>query len=321
MRKILSFLLMLICVGTAFTGCVSIQKGSDDRDGRPYVVCTAFPQYDFVKNIAGEHVKLEMLVPAGTDTHNFGLKDLSISKLNRLNGADLLLSVGGESDEKLVSELKTTLKGSTQFLSLLSLVKEPLLTSDDHGHTHDDGHDHTSEYDEHVWTSPKRAMELTEALCGKLAELDPANKEVYQAGAKAYLDKLSRLDAEFEALKSARKYDTLIFADRYPFRYLCHDYGIAAEAAFSGCSSEVEPSLSVLDALYEKAAALGLPAILYMEGSTPAYAESIAKKIGAKAMLLHSCHVLTDGEMENQDYLSLMQKNLSVLKTALGVEN
>lgn len=309
------------CFFCVFTGCVSVKKGSDKKDDRPYVVCTAFPQYDFIKNIAGDLVNAEMLVPAGSDTHNFGLKDLSISKLDRLNDADLLVYVGGESDEKLVSELKTVMKGKTVFVSLLSLLKEPLLTSDDDGHSHDDGHDHGSEYDEHVWTSPKRAMELARALCEKLSEIDTVHQSDYATGAEAYLAKLSALDADFEKLQSVRQYDMLIFADRYPFRYLCHDYDLQAEAAFSGCSSEVEPSLTVLDRLYNKAKELGLPAILYMEGSDPAYAESIAEKIGAKALLLHSCHVLTDGEMKNEDYISLMKKNLSVLTTALGAEN
>ncbi len=321
MRKIISFLLILVCVCTALVGCISVKKESDGKDVRPYIVCTAFPQYDFIRNIAGEKVHLEMLVPAGSDTHNFGLKDLSISKLSRLNEADLLVYVGGESDEKLVSELKSTLKGKTVFVSLLSLIEEPLLNDSGKGHTHNDGHDHSAEYDEHVWTSPQKAMELVNAFCQKLISLDSDNQETYQKRANAYLEKLSLLKAEFEVLKNNRQYDTLIFADRYPFRYLCHDYGIQAEAAFSGCSSEVEPSLAVLDRLYNKAKERNLPAILYMEGSNPAYAESIAKKIGAKALLLHSCHVLTDEEMEHEDYISLMQKNLSVLKTALGVSN
>ena len=321
MKKLFKNILLLLLLSSTLlltVGCVKINTGSQNDDDRLYVVCTAFVQYDFIQNIAGDSVRLEMLVPDGVDTHNFGLKDISVSKLNRLQNADLLVYVGGESDEKLVSDLKSALKGNTKFVSLLSLVKEPLLTVSDH--THDDGHDHANEHDEHVWTSPKRAMEIVKKLQEVLCDLCPENKESYEKVADGYLAKLMKLDEAFAELEETRAHDTLIFADRYPFRYLCHDYNINAEAAFSGCSSEVEPSLTVLDALYEKAKQLNLPAILYMEGSNSAYAESIADRIGGRALLLHSCHILTSDEMKSEDYLSLMYRNLSVLEIALGAQ-
>ena len=309
---------MLSALLSLLPGCVSVKTGREEEDEALYVVCTAYPQYDFVKNIAGENVKLEMLAPDGTDTHNFGLKDISVPRLSRLEKADLILYVGGESDEKLIADLQKALPNSVRFVSLLSLTSEPLPAME--GHSHDDGHDHENELDEHVWTSPKRAMELVKGLCKVLCELDTKNEKIYGDGASAYLEKLSILDLQYEELIENRSHDMLIFADRYPFRYLCNDYGILAEAAFSGCSSEVEPSLAVLDALYEKAKALGLPAILYMEGSNSKYAENIAQKCGANALMLHSCHTLNSQEMKSENYISLMENNLNVLKTALGVK-
>ena len=130
-------------------------------------------------------------------------------------------------------------------------------------------------------------------------------------------NELTRVD--IEKLKEERTFDTVIFADRYPFRYLCEDYGIKAEAAFSGCSTTVEPSLSVLSELYKKAEQLNLPAILYIENSKPFYAEDIAQKTGGKAMMLHSCHMLSEEEFGKKDYISIMEENLEVLKYALGV--
>lgn len=308
----LSALLSLLC------GCISIKTGREGKAEGLYIVCTAYPQYDFIKNIAGDALTLEMLTPDGTDTHNFGLKDISVPKLARLEKADLILYVGGESDEKLVADLKKALPKSVRFVSLLSLIEKPLLNTE--GHSHDDGHDHANELDEHVWTSPKRAMELVEGLCAVLCELDTDNAKAYRQGAESYREKLTSLDLRYEELIERRSYDMLIFADRYPFRYLCHDYGILAEAAFSGCSSEVEPSLAVLDALYEKAKVLGLPAILYMEGSNSQYAENIAKKCSADALMLHSCHILTSEEMKSENYITLMEDNLAVLQTALGAK-
>ena len=316
--KFTAVCLMLSAMLSLLVGCISIKTGREGEDEGLYVVCTAYPQYDFIKNIAGDAVTLEMLVPDGTDTHNFGLKDISVPRLSRLEKADLMLYVGGESDEKLISDLKKALPDSVRFVSLLSLTSEPLTTSE--GHSHDDGHDHENELDEHIWTSPKRAMELVEGFCKVLCELDTENAKAYRDGAIAYLEKLSMLDLQYEELIENRSFDMLIFADRYPFRYLCHDYGILAEAAFSGCSSEVEPSLAVLDALYEKAKLLSLPAILYMEGSNSKYAENIAEKCGADALMLHSCHILTSEEMKSKNYITLMEENLGVLRIALGAK-
>jgi zinc transport system substrate-binding protein len=162
-------------------------------------------------------------------------------------------------------------------------------------------------------------VEIVSALCLALIELDAENADFYKANAAAYIEELQVLDEKFEALKDGARYDTLIFADRYPFRYLCTDYGIEAKAAFSGCGSAVDPSLSVLSDLYKEAEALGVPAILYVENSTSAYAEDLAKKTGGQAMMLHSCHMLSKEEFGEKDYISIMEENLETLRFALGV--
>ncbi|MBE6639135.1 MAG: zinc ABC transporter substrate-binding protein [Ruminococcaceae bacterium] len=317
--KVLLLGLVFLWMVSLFTGCVSIKKGNEEPDGRLYVVCTVFPQYDFIKNIAGDRVRLEILLPPGTDTHNYGLKDISISQLDRISRADLFVFVGGESDEQLREELRTAIKEDTAFLTLLSLIDDPLCENEaDHSHE-SDHHDHDVQPDEHVWTSPKRAMELVDDLTKQLCRLDPDGEKIYQEGARIYREKLAVLDAQYEQLKESRRLDTLIFADRFPFRYLCSDYDITAHAAFSGCASDVEPSLSRLDELYNKAMELSLPAILYMEGSTPVYAEKLAERIGKQALMLHSCHVLREEEQGKTDYITLMEQNLSVLQIALGV--
>ena len=332
--KVLALMLALLMLASVLPACVSVEKGgSGKEDGRLYVVCTVFPQYDFIKNIAGDLVRLEMLVPAGTDTHNFTMSNLSVSKINELKDADLIVFVGGESDEALQNELQKAFKDEDiTFLTLLSLIDQPLCNAEtdgmhveegsgeEHEEEHDHDHDHEQALDEHVWTSPKRAMELTKDLCKLLCELDPAGQKTYEANAERYIGKLSALDASFEELKENRTFDTLIFADRFPFRYLCYDYGISADAAFTGCSTSVDPSVSTMDYLYQKAERLGLPAILYMEGSTPVYAETLAERIGGVALLLHSCHIPNEKEFKSESYLSLMEKNLDVLKTALGAE-
>lgn len=313
---------------------VEVRRQEKEAD-KPYVVCTVFPQYDFLRNIVFEEMELELLVPAGSDIHSFGVKDLSASALEKLFRADMIVYVGGESDEDLIAELKKTLSGEDiRYVALTEMVKEPLLEEstggmqvgeigsedcDEGGEEKKYGHaSKQTEYDEHVWTSPKRALELVDGLTESVCALDPAKENRYRTNATEYKKKLQDLDGKYVALTDKKRYDTLIFADRYPFRYLCADYGLRADAAFAGCSSATDPSFAKLEYLYEEAERLRLPAILYMEESTPSYAQELAKSIDGVALMLHSCHILSPEEMKSESYLSLMERNLDVLKVALG---
>ena len=332
MRRIIALLAAVMMLLGVMAGC-TVKTGETDE--RPYVVCTIFPQYDFVKNIVGSTMNLELLVPAGTETHAFAVKDLSAAHLDKLLDADLLVSVGGESDEKLMEELHKFYEGkntNVKFVEIVELVSEKLEESETMGmhveeeagegegeeHEHEEGKE--EEFDEHVWTSPKRAVEIVNGLVPYLTALLPENAETYKANAKAYVEKLEALDAKFEEVVSKKTVDTLIFADRFPFRYLCCDYKLSADAAFQGCSTSIEPAAATLDYLYNKAAELKLPAIMYMEGSKPTYAEKLAKDLGVRALLLHSCHVISQDDFDNKDYISIMEQNVETLKIALGVK-
>lgn len=316
--SILSFLLIPILLPSC---ALQIKEDKQEKNGL-YIVCTAFPQYDFLKNIAGGAATIELLLPPGAETHNFGVKDLSPSKLAELADADLFIYIGGENDSALVSELRTALPNSkTQYISLISLVSSLLDQSDIAEDDHDNDHDHDKNtFDEHVWTSPKRAKEIVSALTEILSSEDKQNKDLYEHNAATYIEQLEMLDAAMTALCSSAEKKTLIFADRFPFRYLCHDYGLTALAAFSGCSTEIEPSLSALDRLYNAALAQNIKIILYVDGSDSLYAENMADRLGGNAKLLHSCHNLTKVEFETASYISLMQQNIEVLKSALTQE-
>ena len=321
MSLLLALLMMAGCL--SFAACsIRFGDGEKEEDDRPYVVCTVFPQYDFISNIVGDKMRVEMLLSPGSETHAFTLSSLSLFQIEEFYEADLFVFVGGDGDGRLMDEMQRTIETEAPFLTLLSFVSDPLCADheeDDEGE-HEHEHAHEEEYDEHVWTSPKRAMELVDGILAELVQIDPENASFYEENAEAYKERLAELDGKFEELKEKKTFNTLIFADRFPFRYLCTDYGILADAAFLGCSSAVEPSLTTLDALYKKASELGLPAILYMESSNPSYAETLAKRTGGQALMLHSCHILSEKDFESRDYISLMEQNLNVLKIALGAE-
>lgn len=316
---LLALLMMAGCL--SFAACsIRFGDGEKEKDDRPYVVCTVFPQYDFISNIVGDKMRVEMLLSPGSETHAFTLSSLSLFQIEEFYEADLFVFVGGDGDGQLMAEMQKTIKTEAPFLTLLSFVSDPLCADheEEGEHEHEHEHAHEEEYDEHVWTSPKRVIEVVDGLCAVLSEIDPENAALYAENTAAYKEKLAALDQKFEKLKEEKTFDTVIFADRYPFRYLCEDYGIKADAAFSGCSTAVEPSLSVLSDLYKKAEQLKLPAILYIENSNPAYAEDIAKKTGGKALMLHSCHMPSKEEYGKKDYIAIMEENLETLRYALG---
>lgn len=325
MKKFLKFasVFLLFSVFVSLSSCQSVSLKDREKKEKPYIVCTVFPQYDFVRNITGDKATVELLIPPGAETHAFGLKDLSVKKIDELYNADLFVCAGGEIDEQLEKELKKMLPQSVRFAELTQFAGELLLESEaENGEDSKKDEVHRSEseedYDGHVWTSPKRACAIVAKLTDEICETDPNNQAFYRENAREYLSQLEELDRLLEDTVSGAKFRTLIFADRFPFRYLCHDYGIEADAAFEGCSTAVEPSLMTLNRLYEKAMDLRLPAILYTETGDRSYAENLAQKIGGKALLLHSCHEISAKEFQTATYLSMQRQNIETLKVALG---
>ena len=178
------------------------------------------------------------------------------------------------------------------------------------------------EYDEHVWLSLKNAETLCNAITDALEEIDPANKDVYAANAASYLEKLAALDGEYQTVVDNAARKTVLFGDRFPFRYLVDDYGLSYYAAFVGCSAETEASFETVSFLAKKMDELKLPCVLTIEGAQHKIAETIVQNTAEKnqkVLTMDSLQSTTSKDVANgTTYLSVMEKNLSVLKEALG---
>lgn len=322
MKRILSLILSLLLVLAVLSGC----GDTSVDESKLSVVCTVFPQYDFVRNIAGDKADIKMLVPLGTESHDFQLENLTVAELKTVATADLVVYVGGESDLDWITELKTTVKGNASWMAMSDMVETlEEISSDsmehihDHGHGHDEEHvhEHTA-YDEHVWTSPKRVVMIVKALTDELCRLDPENGEFYKANSENYIEELNLLDSDLSTVCKNGVKNKLIFGDRFPFRYLCADYGLEFDAAFSGCSSGVDPSVAQMTSLTKSALEANAKVIFYMENSNPTFAESIAKTVGGRAELLHSCHTFSKAELNaGVTYVSVMRDNILKISEAL----
>ncbi len=320
MKKYICLLLILCLSIFSFTGC----DQNSENDTRLEIVCTVFPQYDFIKNIVGDKANVKMLVPLGTESHDFKLENLTVAELKTVATADLVVYVGGESDEDWISELRSTVKSKAKWCAMSELtptLKEILSESMEHTHEHEHEETHHTEnaFDEHVWTSPKRAIDIVKSLTEILCELDEENSQIYKANSDNYISQLMILDKDLENVVSSSTVKKIIFGDRFPFRYLCADYGLDFDAAFLGCSVVSDPSVKQIASLTQTAIKSGIKTVFYMENSNSVYAESIARKLNGKAVLLHSCHTLSREEIESGlNYLSLTQQNIERIKEALN---
>lgn len=280
---------------------------------KPEVIATIFPQYDFVRAIAGDRVNLTLLLKPGAEVHAY---EPAPRDILAIANCDLFVYGGGESDE-WVDRLLASTQTKAEIVALMDMV--PLLEEEEEekeAHSHDE---EEMAYDEHVWTSPKNAMLIVEALCEKLCALDPDGEVEYRANAQAYLDELTALDEAFEEVIAQGERKEIIFGDRFPFLYFVKDYGLDYIAAFPGCSSDTEPSAAKMAELIRSAQEIGAPLVLYLELSNGAIAKAVAEQTNAETAVFYACHNLTKDDFEaGKTYLDFMWENVETLKIALG---
>ncbi|MBR1559959.1 MAG: zinc ABC transporter substrate-binding protein [Clostridia bacterium] len=284
------------------------------------VVTTIFPIYDWTREIAGDaDVDLTLLLDSGVDLHSFQPTAQDIMKIAT---CDVFAYVGGESDEWVEDALRTAANPDMVVVDLLDALGDAVKIEETvEGMQADDEDEEEDEADEHVWLSLKNAQALTRALADALAEADPANADSYRANADAYVEKLAALDAEYSEAVANAQYKTLLFGDRFPFRYLADDYGLSYYAAFSGCSAESEASFETVVFLAGKVDELQLPAVLTIEGTDHRIADTVVQAAASDpaVLTLDSMQGTTMRDAEaGATYLGIMEQNLEVLKRAIG---
>ena len=336
MKRIFPLFLALAVAVSLLAGCGkknATESGESESD-KLRVVATIFPGYDWVHQIMGNRAAaadLTMLLDNGVDLHSY---QPTTDDIIKVFDCDLFIYVGGESDGWAENALKTAANKDIKVVSLLEVLGERVKTEEiiegmqdadhahAHDHEHDHGHDHGEEKDEHVWLSLKNAAVLVGAIADALQELDPDNKDTYAANASAYIEKLSALDGAYQSAVDGAARKTVLFGDRFPFRYLVDDYGLRYYAAFAGCSAETEASFETVSFLAKKVDELGLPCVLTIEGKSHKLAETIVQSTAGKnqkVLTMDSMQSMTSKDAANgATYLSMMEQNLSVLKEALG---
>lgn len=333
MKKITALLLALFVLVGALAGCG--KRNDTNKTDKLSIVTTIFPEYDWVREILGDkadNAEITMLLDNGVDLHSY---QPTADDIVKISDCDLFIYVGGESDGWVEDALRNAANRNMKVINLLEVLGDSVKTEEivegmqeehehEDAHAHDDAeeHEHEEEADEHVWLSLKNAKMLVRVISKALQELDPDNKDIYAANADAYVKKLSALDADYQAAVDAASNKTILFGDRFPFRYLVDDYGLRYYAAFVGCSAETEAGFETISFLAKRVDEWKLPCVLTIEGAQHKIAETIVQNTttkNQKVLTMDSMQSTTTQDVKNgTTYLSVMEKNLSVLKEALG---
>ena len=327
MRKIFLVVISVLMSIGFLSGC-DIKSGLGAKNEKPLrIVTTIFPEYDWVREVLGDKFQeadVTMLIDNGVDLHSY---QPTADDIIKISNCDLFIYVGGESDEWVEDVLEDSDNENMVALSLLNVLGEDAveeevvegMEEEDHDHEEDE---HEHEFDEHVWLSLKNAAVFCEVISEELAYIDPDNGDIYRENAKNYIEQLNKLDKEYEntVLNASKK--TVLFGDRFPFRYLVNDYGIDYYAAFSGCSAESEASFETVAFLANKVNDLGLNYVLTIENSNQSIAQTIIENTDEKnqqTLILNSMQSLTKEDADiGKTYLSIMEDNLNTLRDALS---
>ena len=353
-KKIIAGVTILLALITSVFAAKA--KKADKNAGKLKVVTTIFPEYDWAREIIGDtkSADLTLLLGNGVDLHSY---QPSIQDIAKISTADIFIYVGGESDGWVKDALKNATNKNMKVINLLETlgdkvkaeeVKEGMQAEEEEEHDHhhegeghdddddeDHNHDHEAEeghhhhhvnedeveYDEHVWLSLKNTKFLSAEIANALCEKDSANAAAYKANLAAYSTRLDALDAKYAAAVKAGSKNTILFGDRFPFRYLVDDYGLDYFAAFVGCSAETEASFETVIFLAKKVDELGLSSVLKIESGDGKIARTIVQntnKKNAKVLTMDSIQSTTLKQAKaGTTYLKIMEENLAVLTEAL----
>lgn len=329
--KTISILLTILMLTTMLAGCSGSPAGKGEKNDKLSIVTTIFPEYDWVREITAgtDGADVTLLLSNGVDLHSF---QPTADDVIKISSCDVFVYVGGESDEWVDDVLKEATNKDMVVISLMDVLGDSVkpeelvdgMQESEHEHgeeAEEEEEEEEEEMDEHVWLSLKNAKTICSYIAEQLATLDEENASAYRSNAENYGSKLEELNEKYgEAVASASK-DTLLFGDRFPFRYLTDDYGLSYYAAFVGCSAETEASFETIRFLSKKVDELGLSTVLAIEGGDQKIAQTVidntAKK-DQKILVLNSLQSVTTKDMEaGVTYLSIMENNLETLQKAL----
>ena len=337
--------ILVICVLISTILLTACGSGVATKGDKIQIVCTLFPQYDWAREIVNDNDNVEIILLGGNggDLHSY---QPTANDIITISNCDIFIYGGGISEKWVEDTLKQATNKDMIVINMLDVIgdnakKEEMVEGmeahqhdeDEHAHetegqdvhTDETSHEHyydASGYDEHIWLSITNAKLVCDKICDSLCKVDDANKASYESNLTSYKTKLDELDGKYKSTVTEASLDTIMVADRFPFRYLTSEYGINYYAAFVGCSSETEASFETVTFLSKKVDELGLNYIVVVDGSTQDVAKTVIESTSSKnqsILVLDSMQAVSMNRINNgETYLSIMENNLTVLEEVLN---
>ena len=315
----------IVAVGCAASAiCIPLGGCDTADDGKLKIVTTVFASYDFAKQLTEQldvPCEVTLLLTPGGESHSY---EPTPSDVAKIQSCDLFVYVGGESEkwaEDLIVSTKRTEKQNLRLFDCIVPLEEEHIEGmeldEEDAHTHEDAEE--IEYDEHIWTSPENACLIAKEIAGALKTAAPASTEKITDAETTLIGDLDALKAEHQAVADHAGSDTLIFADRFPFRYLTQAYGWKYYAAFAGCSSDTDASAATLSFLISKVKEQNIKTVFYLENSSQKISDAVCQATGAKAVMMQSCNNVSQADFDaGKHFQALMRENLAAIEEALG---
>ena len=318
-KKIMLVVILVILL-IAVIGISSVANVSRNSNDKMQIVVTNFATYDFVRQIIGQssEIELEFLLEPGMDSHGY---EPTAKDIIKIKNADAFIYVGGELEQwadRIVETMEDS-KKTVCLLDMADLIKESEVDGAEHIHQENEGaHGIELEYDSHVWTSPANSIKIMQNLTVLISEHDKENEEMYIKNSEEYIAQIKGVQSEIQKIVDNRVRDRLVFGDRMPMQYFVNEFGLEVSAAFNGCSSEAEPSSKTISYLIDRVNSENIPVILYIELGNGKVAQTIANETGSQIAQIQSFHNVSKDDFYNgESYVTLMKRNLEVLKKAL----
>ena len=288
----------------------------NNNNNKLTIIASSFPGYDFARAITKDsnNIEVKMLLNPGTEMHNYEPTPQDIIKINN---SKMFIYVGGDSDEwinDIIGDIDTSKTKLVKLMDLVNVVEEEHVK----GMEVEDEEEET-EYDEHVWTSPKNAITIINKIKDIIIDIDKDNQNLYENNALNYINKLNVIDNEIKNIVNNGKRKEIIIGDRFPFRYFTDEYNLSYYAAFPGCSEQTEASAKTISFLIDKVKNDNIPVVFHIELSKGNIAKTISEETGAKVLEFNSAHNISQKDFDRGvTYIDIMNNNIKALKEALN---
>ena len=324
--KLKKVILVIILIAIILAGIIAVaflgkknKTSNNNNTEKIKVTASNFASYDFLRAIIGDNdnIELTFLLGPGKDAHSY---DPTAQDLITIQNSDLFIYIGGEMEKWADRVLLTLDTSSTKVICVADDIKTIEEQEIDGAEPEDEEDEEEGAFDEHIWTSPDNAITMVNTLEKSMEEIDSSNSSKYKQNAENYIAKIKNVDKQIQEIVDNKKRDRLVFGDKMPMQYFINYYKLQVSAAFSGCSTETEPSSKTIAYLVNKAKEEKTPVILYIELNNGKVANTIANEVGngCRAMQIQTLHNVSKTDFDNgETWVSLMERNLDVLKAAL----